>query len=458
MARLTGSSFPEQCIYYYIHNYFPDALNRSKITGIDGKTKVEADVYIPSIKVAVEYDGQYWHQHKTDADNHKSTFFSVNDIFLIRIRAANLPAISNPNGIVLVHGIGENNGLHLHEIITYILRFIGSKCNESDVRQNLHTYNLSYEQYISQLPSVIANIYCRPCENNVCSIKEACVYTCWDQERNRNANPEYIPHNVNSKLWFKCPSGYSFRGHPSTNRNNKNNCDQNCSVCAYSICPFISQCIPLSPGFSHGYYLPNASVCHTVYDFFMKYLHGDVSWPSKYSSQLLYYIMHSNSSLYSNFLHMLVSSEIPQEEKDRIKYMFETTDRGTEDGYARPVSELESNLHIEPTPTIIRIPNVTTSTDLEFCKALIVETQWVVLFSFAAFDTEEGRKQAYDYLSWLVDYYETRPDRIRFYMSHFSAPTLIAAGSLSDDFYEYLSSVFTKRGYSALRNISSQSQ
>ena len=454
MAKLNGTSFPEQCLYYYVLKYFPDAMNRTKITGSDGKTKMEADIYIPSLKVAIEYDGQYWHQNKTEQDNQKSEFFGANGIFLIRIRAANLPTIENPNGIVLIHGISEKDGQHLHDIIEKIIRLLGSKCGTLDKRKQLQTYSLSFEQYVNQLPMVIANLYDKPCESNVCSVKDACVYTCWDYEKNLNANPEYIPHNLNCKMWFKCPSGYSFRGYSKTNPKNKKNCDQNCSVCAYNICPFLSQCIPLSPGFERYYYLPNTSVCPAIHDFFMKYLNGDVQWPQKFGSQLLYYIDCSNSTLYSDILHMLVSPKVPQETKSRIKHMFESTSGEKEDGYVKLLTEMEKKLLPDIIPAIIRL-QVTTKEDLDLCKAIIMETQWVVLICFSAFDaTEESRKQAYDYLAWLIDYYRDNQQRVLFYMSHFSAGTQFAAAALSVDFYKYLCQAFIERGYSPKTSFS----
>ena len=50
-----GTSFPEQALYYYLKLLFGDAENRSEIQG------VETDIYLPSLKVAIEYDGYYYH-------------------------------------------------------------------------------------------------------------------------------------------------------------------------------------------------------------------------------------------------------------------------------------------------------------------------------------------------------------------------------------------------------------
>ena len=53
------TSFAEQAVYYYVKKYYPNAINRytAKFLG-----KMELDIYIPSIKCAIEYDGEAWHK------------------------------------------------------------------------------------------------------------------------------------------------------------------------------------------------------------------------------------------------------------------------------------------------------------------------------------------------------------------------------------------------------------
>lgn len=59
------TSFPEQAIFYYIKKYYPDAVNRYKLE------KYEIDIFIPSIKVGIEYDGVFFHQKKAEMENEK---------------------------------------------------------------------------------------------------------------------------------------------------------------------------------------------------------------------------------------------------------------------------------------------------------------------------------------------------------------------------------------------------
>lgn len=52
------TSFSEQAIYFYIKSKYNDAINRYKLND----SRLELDIYIPSIAIAIEYDGVYWHK------------------------------------------------------------------------------------------------------------------------------------------------------------------------------------------------------------------------------------------------------------------------------------------------------------------------------------------------------------------------------------------------------------
>lgn len=63
-TRSLRTSFPEQCFFFYTKKVFPDAEN--SYTDIF-ENRMELDIYIPSIKTGVEYDGIFWHD-KNDKD------------------------------------------------------------------------------------------------------------------------------------------------------------------------------------------------------------------------------------------------------------------------------------------------------------------------------------------------------------------------------------------------------
>ena len=75
-----GCSFPDAAIFYYVKKYYEDAMYRRKdIIGL------ELDVYIPSINVAIEYDGSFYHNYYSLSDDKKNSFCKDKSITLIRV-------------------------------------------------------------------------------------------------------------------------------------------------------------------------------------------------------------------------------------------------------------------------------------------------------------------------------------------------------------------------------------
>lgn len=75
-----GTSFPEQLIYESLKIIYPDAENRYKGFGF------ELDIYIPSIKVAIEYNGSYFHKGREEKDRQKKEYCETHGIKLIVVK------------------------------------------------------------------------------------------------------------------------------------------------------------------------------------------------------------------------------------------------------------------------------------------------------------------------------------------------------------------------------------
>lgn len=78
------TSFPEQCYFYFIKMVYPDAINRYQDIFDNG---MELDIYIPSIKTGIEYDGIFWHNQGTlSREEKKYQICKENQIRLFRIK------------------------------------------------------------------------------------------------------------------------------------------------------------------------------------------------------------------------------------------------------------------------------------------------------------------------------------------------------------------------------------
>lgn len=81
-----NTSFAEQAIFYYIKQFYSDAINRY----IDKESNLELDIYIPSKKYGIEYDGYRYHKDKVDRDSKKNEIFTQKGIRLVRIRETDI--------------------------------------------------------------------------------------------------------------------------------------------------------------------------------------------------------------------------------------------------------------------------------------------------------------------------------------------------------------------------------
>jgi len=75
------TSFPEQAFYYYLRSVFSDTLSRYKYSN-----KWEIDVFVPSLKFGIEYDGLYYHKERKNLDTKKDKYFISYGICLLRVK------------------------------------------------------------------------------------------------------------------------------------------------------------------------------------------------------------------------------------------------------------------------------------------------------------------------------------------------------------------------------------
>lgn len=94
---IAGTSFWEQALYYYIKQWYTDAKNRIKDYGY------ELDIFIPCLKVAIEYDGYYSHRNeeKYQRDLEKDKCCVEDKIEIIRVREYGLKATKQAKNFFL---------------------------------------------------------------------------------------------------------------------------------------------------------------------------------------------------------------------------------------------------------------------------------------------------------------------------------------------------------------------
>lgn len=137
------TSFAEQAIFYYAKKHFPDSLNRC--TDIIGN-RMELDIYIPSLRVAIEYDGAFYHIKKNGKDREKTKFklCRENGITLWRVREdepnSNLLKCSAP---LIIRG----NAHKYLDVDSDMVFYADKSGNNSNLEENIfHIINCLYKR------------------------------------------------------------------------------------------------------------------------------------------------------------------------------------------------------------------------------------------------------------------------------------------------------------------------
>lgn len=188
------TSYPEQVILFYFKKCFKDTINRYTIDGF------EFDVYIPSLKVAVEYDGSYFHNstNRIMKDNLKNEFAEKHGINLYRV-------IDSKEYIADIKYIGQNNifytsndrkYIELNSIIKNILLDIVKKHNLHIDLPIISVKDDSIE---------ISNSYISYIKDNSLEKYYPEIAAEWDYDKNGQLTPSFVSRATEKEFWWKCP-------------------------------------------------------------------------------------------------------------------------------------------------------------------------------------------------------------------------------------------------------------
>lgn len=180
-AKERKSSFPEQAIFFYLKNSFPDAINLDRSNGF------ELDIFIPSIRVAVEFDGKHWHKGKTalEKDNRKDYFCKENNIRLFRFRDSTLPSTESAE----ILQITENNDNSVETAIKQLLNKLGV----TDLSVDLQADGAA----------ILSQFIFKQKERSLLLVRPD-IAQDWNYEKNGDLSPENVTCSSGKKVWWKC--------------------------------------------------------------------------------------------------------------------------------------------------------------------------------------------------------------------------------------------------------------
>ncbi len=192
-SRYTHTSFAEQVIYYYIKECFDDAENSYKA---DWLGRGEIDIYVPSARLAIEYDGSHWHKKKESEDIRKSRLILEHGMKLIRIREPGCPTIPDLCKVITT-SIPIGTGSYLVPSIKELFRTI----REMGILL-VSEPNIDIERDRQKILAQYAGAIMEHSISAVCPD----ILNEWDYDRNGTLNPENISAHSSQKVWWICKS------------------------------------------------------------------------------------------------------------------------------------------------------------------------------------------------------------------------------------------------------------
>lgn len=193
-ARIQKYSFAEKSIFHFVKKYFPDAQENKKFEWLGN---MELDIFIPSINIGIEYDGDFFHKDKIFSDKLKYDLCQANSVFLIRIKEPQIDTIDDC-GYFIKRKSYKIEELNL--IIYNLLSYIGIENPNVDIieeeQEILNNINLL----------VIKNSFYAFCKQH----KLEHILAEWDYDINI-IDPRKIPHASTFKVYWKCKNGHSYK-------------------------------------------------------------------------------------------------------------------------------------------------------------------------------------------------------------------------------------------------------
>jgi len=180
-----NTSFPEYALVYYLEKHGLEVVHSYREQGY------ELDVYIPYKKIAIEYDGCYWHKNKTEKDLEKNQKCKKDGIKLYRIRE-DLPKLNDSSIDYVVQKSQKDLPKILEEVLSEI---IGTSVDVNLERDTIAIDNL--REHTEKANSLLFS--------NPQVAKE------WNYEKNGNLKPEHFAANSNKKVWWKCEKGHEWQ-------------------------------------------------------------------------------------------------------------------------------------------------------------------------------------------------------------------------------------------------------
>lgn len=212
------TSFPEQTILFYFQQ-ITTAYSRYQI-----KPRVEIDIYLPELKIGIEYDGAFFHKGilSAEREERKQEALSQLGITLLRVKEVNETVYPDDTKYI-VYCKQYPNSLELATVITKLLLRVNelTGCEFSVNVDVARDRGKIYAQYVESEKA-----------NSLFAVNPE-IAAQWHPYRNETLTPLMVTANSAKTVWWQCEMGHEWPAAISS-RNNGNGC------------PYCSGLLPIS--------------------------------------------------------------------------------------------------------------------------------------------------------------------------------------------------------------------
>lgn len=189
-----GTTLPELRILSELKAIIPCVKHRAKINDY------EVDIYIPSLRIGIEYDGVHWHKDKVDRDKKKNEGLK-GQLLLLRVREKGLEKICEHDVLLDAKYLKIND-------IKNIFRFILEHSNiKAEIKKNIEKYLLRKRWLASEkFKQLTIERDQISLEQSVSSLHPELAKQ-WHPSKNLPFLPKHFSPGSHKKIWWKCLRG-----------------------------------------------------------------------------------------------------------------------------------------------------------------------------------------------------------------------------------------------------------
>lgn len=194
---VSATSDFELRVFSEIRFFYKDAENRKKINSH------EVDIFIPSLDLAIEFDGFYWHKEKIQKDEIKAKNLRKSGISLIRMREAGLPIREHDIEVPIRYKTKKD----LNRLFFAIFKRDQNRNTRRALKKYVKRKKYINDKYYNSL------LFCLPGPlpgNSFFDLypKIACE---WHKEKNGTLTPSKVSKSSGKVVWWICSRGHEWR-------------------------------------------------------------------------------------------------------------------------------------------------------------------------------------------------------------------------------------------------------